>query len=224
METTRDNIIKIAATSFHQIGIRSVSIDEVCTRLRISKKTFYLYFGKKEDLVDAVIIYEQQKQSQRIQKWKKDKNAIEVLLFMIKELKKSAECAPFLFWHDLKKYYPDLHQKYDRIKTERIKAAFEQNIRQGIREGYYRNNLDIELLSFFHSIQIRSIFGTMMQSQKKYTVKRLTDFFIDMMVHLIVNEKGLKYIKENLGDKRYSSTADSGHQYKTKENRSDRLS
>ena len=41
----------------------------------------------------------------------------------------------------------------------------------------------------------------MMQSQKKYTLKRLTDFFIDMIIHLIVNEKGLKYVEENITEK-----------------------
>jgi len=202
MESIKENIIQVAATQFHQVGIRNVSIDDVCAELRISKKTFYQYFDKKEELIDAVIAYGQGQHMAKVQKSIRDKNAIEVFIFMIKEIKKSAECAPFMLWHDLKKYYPDLHQKYDQIKTERIQYAFEENIRQGIKEGYYRDNLDIELLSFFHSIQIRNIFETMMQSQKKYSLKRLTDFFIDMIIHLIVNEKGLKYIEENFSEKK----------------------
>ena len=202
MENITENIIQVAATQFYKTGIRNVSIDDVCAELRISKKTFYQYFKKKEELVDAVIAYEQEQHVEKVQKSIKDKNAIEVFIFMIKEIKKTAECAPFMLWYDLKKYYPALFQKYDQIKTERIKTAFEENIRQGIREGYYRENLDIELLSFFHSIQIRNIFETMMQSQKKYSLKRLTDFFVDMIIHLIVNEKGLKYVQENLTEKK----------------------
>lgn len=202
MESIKENIIQVAATQFHQVGIRNVSIDDVCAELRISKKTFYQYFDKKEELIDAVIAYEQEQHMAKMHKSIRDKNAIEVFIFTIKEIKKSAECTPFMLWHDLKKYYPALHQKYDQIKTERIQSAFGENIRQGIEEGYYRDNLDIELISFFHSIQIRNIFETMMQSQKKYSAKRLTDFFIDMIIHLIVNEKGLKYIEENLSEKK----------------------
>lgn len=202
MESIKENIIQVAAIQFHQVGIRNVSIDDVCAELRMSKKTFYQYFSRKEDLVDAVIAYEQEQHMAKVQKSIKDKNAIEVFIYTIKEIKKSAECTPFMLWHDLRKYYPVLHQKYDQIKTETIQSAFEENIRQGIEEGYYRDNLDIELLSFFHSVQIRNIFGTMMQSQKKYSAKRLTDFFIDMIIHLIVNEKGLKYIEENLSEKK----------------------
>lgn len=202
MEIITENIIQVAARQFHQIGIRNVSIDNVCAELRMSKKTFYQYFVKKEDLIEAVIAYEQNQHIEKIQKCIKDKNAIEIFIFMIKEIKKNTECAPFLFWYDLKKYYPRLYQKHDQIKTEQMKAAFEENIRKGIEEGYFRENLDVELLSLFHSVQINETLETMMRLQKKYTLKRLTDFFIDMIIHLIVNEKGLKYVQENLTEKK----------------------
>lgn len=129
----------------------------------------------------------------------KDKNAIEVFVYMVKEIKKNSECAPFMFWHDLQKHYPALYQKHDQIKRDNIRNAFETNIHQGIEEGYYRENLDIELLSYFHSAQIKSTFETMVKdSNNKFSTKRLTDFFIDMIIHLIANDKGLKYIEEHL--------------------------
>jgi hypothetical protein len=37
----------------------------------------------------------------------------------------------------------------------------------------------------------------MEQAQKKYAKKRLIDFFIDLMIHVIANEKGLEYMKEH---------------------------
>ena len=122
---------------------------------------------------------------------------------MIRELKKSTECSPFMFWHDLEKYYPALYQKHDQIKKDNIRKSFEENIKQGIEEGYYRNNLDIELLSYFHSVQIRNTFETISKdSQNKFTLKRVTEFFIDMIIHLIANKKGMKYIEDNLVEKK----------------------
>ncbi|GAB1415332.1 hypothetical protein MASR2M117_07380 [Paludibacter sp.] len=203
MEEIKENIIQASLTQFYQIGIRNVSIDDVCTELRMSKKTFYQYFKSIEDFIDAIIDYERQQQWQKVQKGIKDKNAIDIFVYMIKEMKKNTECMPFMFWHDLKKYYPALYQKHDRIKKDNIRMAFEQNIAKGIKEGYYRDNLDIELIAYFHSIQLSSTFDAMIQeSQKKYTLKRLTNFFTDMIIHLIANEKGLKYISENLSDKK----------------------
>lgn len=41
----------------------------------------------------------------------------------------------------------------------------------------------------------------MQASDKKYTKRRILDFFIDMLIHLIANEKGLQYLKENYLEK-----------------------
>ncbi len=202
MEILKENIIQTANNQFQRMGIRNVSIDDVRSELRISKKTFYQYFNKKEDLVDAVIEHERALSLAKLQRNTKDKNAIEIFVYMVKELKKSAECTPKLFWHDVEKFYPALFQKYNQIKQDNIRNIFENNIKQGIAEEYYREDLDIELLSFFYTVQIRNTFEMMMQMQLKFSLKRITDFFIDMIIRFIANEKGLKYIEENLTDKK----------------------
>ncbi len=89
------------------------------------------------------------------------------------------------------------YEQFRLHKREEIRAGFEMNFRQGIEEGYYRDDLDVELISFFHSIQIKNTFMEMSQDVKKYSKKRLIDFFVDLITHLIANEKGLKYIEEH---------------------------
>ena len=134
----------------------------------------------------------------RFSKMFKNKNAIESLILIIKEIKKNAEHESERMCHDLEKYYPKINETHEFQKRERIRAGFERNLRQGIEEGFYREDLDIELISFFHSIQIKSTFEQMNQDTKKYSKKRLIDFFIDLMIHLIANEKGLKYMEEQV--------------------------
>lgn len=197
----KESIVQYATPIFHQMGIRSVSIETLCSDLRISKKTFYQYFNKKDDLIEAVIQYTQQQHIDKFERCTRDKNAIEVFIQSIREMRKHSDAQPFLFWHDLQKYYPALFKKYDQIKTDAIKKGFEENVRLGIEQGYYRKNLDVEMLSFFHSVQMKHSFETMVQMQMKFSTKRLTDFFTDLMIHLIANEEGLKYVNENLYEK-----------------------
>ncbi len=197
METQQELIVSTASHLFEQFGIRSVSIDNVCTELRISKKTFYTYFQQKEDLVDAVLTYQRNSNFERYDKLFKNKNAIDSLILIIKEIKKNVEQESHRIWYDLAKYYPRISEKFEMQKRETIRAGFELNLRQGIKEGYYREDLDVELLSFFHSIQLKNSFETMNQDLKKFSRKRLIDFSVDMMIHLIANEKGLKYMEEN---------------------------
>ncbi len=197
MENQQEIIISTASRLFEQFGIRSVSIDNVCSDLRISKKTFYTYFPQKEDLVEAVLNYQRDLSFDKFGKMFKNKNSIDSLIVIIKEIKKSAEEETTSMCFDLAKYYPKINEKFEQIKRDHIRAGFEANLRQGIQEGYYRENLDVELLSFFHSIQLKNSFEIMGHELRKYSKKRLIDFSVDMMIHLIANEKGLKYMEEN---------------------------
>ncbi len=197
MESPQESIISTASHLFEQFGIRSVSIDNVCTELRISKKTFYTYFPQKEDLVDAVLTLQRNVNFEKYGRLFKNKNAIDSLILIIKEIRRDGEHGSQSMCYDIEKYYPKIHEKFEIQKREGIRAGFEMNLKQGIQEGFYREDLDIELISFFHSIQIKNTFELMSQDSKKYTKKRLIDFFIDLMIHLIANEKGLKYMEEN---------------------------
>ncbi|MDD5185667.1 MAG: TetR/AcrR family transcriptional regulator [Paludibacter sp.] len=197
MESQQELIINTAGRLFDQFGIRSVSIDNVCNELHISKKTFYTYFLQKEDLVDAVLSNQKKNNNEKYEKMFKNKNAIDSLILIIKEIKKNAECESQTMIYDLEKYYPKVFEKHMAQNSEVIRLGFQQNLKQGIEEGYYRDDLDVELISLFHSIQIRNTFDMMQQANKKYSKKRLIDFFIDLMIHLIANEKGLKYMEEH---------------------------
>lgn len=197
MDEQRELILQTASRMFLLSGVRNVSIDEVCSELRISKKTFYIHFAQKEDLVEAVINYDGTKRMEKYEKNLKGKNAIDALIFIIKEIRKDADCTPHLLWNDVQKFYPKVFERHSSEKMNAIRLGFEHNLAQGIREGYYRDDLDVELVSLFHAVQIKHSFEEMKQVNVKYTKKRLLDFFIDLIIHLIANEKGLNYLKEH---------------------------
>ena len=195
METLQENIILVSCRLFEQYGIRSVSIDNVCKELQISKKTFYTVFPQKEDLVDAVLTFQNKSNYDKFYKLFRNKNSIDSLILIIKEIKKNIESVSQTMFFDLEKYYPRVFEKHMLKNKEQIRLGFEINLRQGIAEGFYREDLDIELISLFHSLQIKKTFELMQQSHKKYTKKRIIEFFIDLMIHMIANEKGLQYMK-----------------------------
>ena len=197
MENQQELIVTTAAHLFEQFGIRSVSIDNVCSELRISKKTFYSYFPQKEDLVDAILAYQRTIQFERFSKICKNKNSIESLILSIREIKKNAGNESQSMYFDLEKYYPKIHEKYDQLSQQLMRTGFESYLRQGIEEGFFREDLDVELISLFHSLQMKVTLEKMSNDPKKYSKKRIIEFFIDLMIHLIANEKGLKYMEEN---------------------------
>jgi AcrR family transcriptional regulator len=197
METQQELIVSTSSKLFEQFGIRSVSIDNVCAELRISKKTFYSYFPQKEDLVEAVLMHQRSIQYEKFAKMFKNKNAIDSLIISIKEIRRSAGHESVAMCYDLEKYYPKVNEKYEQASKQMMRDGFELFLRQGIDEGYFREDLDVEMIAFFHSLQMKTTFEQMTQDPKKYSKKRIIDFFVDLMIHLIANEKGLKYLEEN---------------------------
>ena len=55
-EDQKCNIIKTAGNLFFRLGIRSVSIDDICRELGMSKKTFYVYFESKDALIEQMLL------------------------------------------------------------------------------------------------------------------------------------------------------------------------
>jgi AcrR family transcriptional regulator len=163
----------------------------------VSKKTFYTFFAQKEELVEAVVVYQRKQRNDRFEKLFKNKNAIDSLILSIKELRKVMDQESAVMCNDLEKYYPRVNEKYEQISREEIRAGFESFLNQGIAEGYFREDLDIEMIALFHSVQLKYMINQMAQFPQKYSRKRIYDFFIDLMIHLIANEKGLQYLAEN---------------------------
>lgn len=200
MDLITKNIIDAAENKFAQLGIRNVSIDDICNDLRISKKTFYKYYPQKENLVISVLKDLSEKNNKKFRLIHQGNNVIDALIQIIRELKKSADNVSFVFMHDLKKYYPDIYFKFKVAQRELIKGDFEENLRKGIKEGYYREDMDVELVSYFHAVQAQTVFEQMNQALPKISQKRMMDFFIDLIIRLITNEKGFEYIQRNLKD------------------------
>lgn len=101
METIKENITATAMEQFKRLGIRNVSIDSVCAEIRISKKTFYQYFESKETLIREALHFEQLNNVEKFTKAVKDKNAIEVFIYTIKEIRRFNENESFILWHDI---------------------------------------------------------------------------------------------------------------------------
>jgi len=52
--SARERIIAVAIGRFHSAGFARVTVDDLCTELAMSKKTFYKVFPGKEALVEAI--------------------------------------------------------------------------------------------------------------------------------------------------------------------------
>ena len=132
---------------FLKYGLRSVSVDDICREMRISKKTFYTIFKSKEELVKALL----EKGLEHRTKSKIELKEGETVIDHIRENGKKFLASQSLiekhvvFFYDLEKYYPTLYNKYDaRMKAIEHRQLVEI-IELGQQEGVFRSNVNVEM-------------------------------------------------------------------------------
>ncbi len=148
MNAKRTEIIRRARAIYWKYGIRSISMDDISRDLAISKKTLYQYFSNKQDLVGCVLDYAFDEFDNTVQNiLKKEQNAIDDLLELsIKSSEHIKNVHPSVTF-DLQKYYPELYRESQLKKHNYASRYIRENILKGIKEGFYRSNLNIELVA-----------------------------------------------------------------------------
>jgi AcrR family transcriptional regulator len=133
-----------------QSGLRQVTMDDLAHQLGISKKTIYLYYKDKDDLVKAVVNLELKEHEMTCKDCKsKAENAIHEMFLLMENMKAMTQTLNPNSMMDLEKHFSNA---FDMIKTHKDDFLFsliKQNLMKGIEEGCYRKDLDIDIISKF---------------------------------------------------------------------------
>lgn len=148
METDQQKeIIKTAGEMFFRLGIRSVSIDDICRELGMSKKTFYVYFASKDELVAQLlhsnVMHIAAKMEELMQQHDFRLLVTKFLQHQERE-RMDVRRVPQLVY-DLKKYYPKQYAEFQEECFRTQKGYVEAYLRQGMEEGFIRADLDVEM-------------------------------------------------------------------------------
>jgi len=141
---------------FHKYGIKSVTMDDISHELGISKKTLYEWVKDKHELVEQVLDHSQhcieKEKQQNKQQSALDKlfSIYEFIVSLLKDYNPSVN-------YDLKKYYPDLYEKIKQTRRGKMIEGMRLNLIQGINEGVYRKDLNVEFISKLHLLNVESI-------------------------------------------------------------------
>lgn len=183
---------------FFRLGIRSVSIDDICRELGISKKTFYVYFASKEELVAQLLHSNVVYISGKMEELLKMKDFRKLVARFIKHQeaeKNDVRRVPQLVY-DLKKYYPrqfaDFQQECFRAQKEYIRAYLEL----GQQEGLVRANLNIELTAtLFAKIHSDAVRDLEQIEAHGHNMHQLSHTAMDIFVRGVLSEEGMKLYK-----------------------------
>lgn len=192
---TKVRIREKAKELFLRYGIRSVSMDDIANQLGMSKKTIYQYFTDKNELVDAVVEDDVLKMQQDcMQCSEKARDAIEeIFLTVDKVVEQLGNMNPMVLY-DMEKFHIRAYQRFMEHKNKFLLQIIRHNLEWGVKEGIYRSDIDIDVLSKFRLDSIMIPFNIDLFPPSRYKLVEVTKIIIEHFVFGIASMKGHKLI------------------------------
>lgn len=166
-----------------QYGVRSVSMDDIATAIGSSKKTLYHHFSDKDSLISEVV---EEMLDRNCECFDKDReqsnNAVQEALMAMEGSAEMFKSINPSIVYDLHKYHPLAYQKFAKFKNQFLFEMVKNNILRGIEEGYYRSELDIEVLAKF---RVNSIFIPFNPDFYKGLSKDLSEVQRELFYHFL---------------------------------------
>jgi TetR/AcrR family transcriptional regulator, cholesterol catabolism regulator len=143
-----EKILTCSIELFSQYGFKSITMDDIARRAGISKKTLYQHFANKQEVVnESVAWYKNNTTENCAMVIGESENAIEamvkILAFFDGLYKRINPMAMF----EMQRFFPEAYKKFRDLLMERDVTMVRDNIRQGVKEGLYRENVNADLLA-----------------------------------------------------------------------------
>jgi AcrR family transcriptional regulator len=155
----KEKIVVTALTVFREHGIKSITMDDIATMLKISKRTLYEIFEDKETLLKACIMHHQSMAQTVWEEIMSDStNVLEILLKCYRKSVEILQKTDSRFFEDIKKY-PDVHKliMYYRKQDGDMVANF---LRIGVTQGLFREDVNYEIIQFLMHEQLNTLKST----------------------------------------------------------------
>jgi len=189
----REKILEGSETLFTKYGIRSVSMDDIARHLSVSKKTLYQHFADKDDLVYKMSeVYLERSFHQYKEISTSSKNSIEELSKISVCMKRDLENLNPSMLFDLQKYHSNSWALYTEHKIKIISQSVLRNIKQGIADGFYRPDINPDIMAITRLILIEAAFNPELFPKDRFNFIEVQTQLFDLFVNGLCTEKGKK--------------------------------
>ena len=191
----KDRIKQKADELFRQYGIKSVTMDEIATRLGVSKKTIYQSFADKDELVDEVVgdlLSYNQACCNRDRA--KAANAIHEVFLAMEMVKQMFENMNPVILYDIERNHPVTFQKFLLHKNKFLLQTIKENLERGKKEELYRADIDIEVIAKVRLETMLLPFNQEIFPKSKFNFVDLEHQLIEHFLFGVSTIKGYKLI------------------------------
>ena len=181
---------------FIENGAKTLTMDDVAKAFGISKKTLYIKYKNKEELIEEVLQFKLSEIIARLKYLDQTiENAIERMLCRDDEIDNLSHSNNSLLIRQLMKYYPAIFEKHMIEFSDQFEEVLVHNILKGRAQGYYRENFDAEVYSKLFFQLVMSMEGSLYLDSNTINKDHYKQELMSMYMNAITTEKGKKILK-----------------------------
>jgi TetR/AcrR family transcriptional regulator, cholesterol catabolism regulator len=193
MDEIKQKIVLAANDLFMKYGIRSVTMDDIARHLGMSKKTIYHSFAEKDELVQAVNkLHQDMWEAESCKVKDNTTNAIEELLQFSIIFRKALSTMNPSVMNDMFKYHRDTWEDWNRYKKNVLRQRVVDTIVRGKEDGFFRKEVNEEILAIMRIEQIDLAFNDQMFPQDKFNFEEVHMQFFDHFVYGCLTPNGVE--------------------------------
>lgn len=187
---------------YMKYGVKSMTMDEMARQVGVSKKTIYQYVSDKNDLVEQCIKCGQMMDIEMIKLIKSEnENAIDEVLAISKFVGEEINKVHPSIFFDLAKYHPSAMKMMICHKDEFIRDTVRENLIKGIKQGMYRENLNVDIISKVYLSTMDNILVGDLFDPTSISPEEVYSEVFRYHIRGIANEKGMAYLKNKINNK-----------------------
>ena len=181
---------------FIENGAKTLTMDDVAKAFGISKKTLYIKYKNKEELIEEVLQFKLSEIIARLKYLDQTiENAIERMLCRDDEIDNLSHSNNSLLIRQLMKYYPAIFEKHMIEFSDQFAEVLVHNILKGRAQGYYPENFDAEVYSKLFFQLVMSMEGSLYLDSNTINKDHYKQELMSMYMNAITTEKGKKILK-----------------------------
>ncbi len=192
-QVIKEKILVGSEALFMKYGIRSVSMDDIARHLSVSKKTLYQHFADKDELVTTMSQEHMKREVIEYEAIAKDsENSIDELNKISIQIRCDMQDMNPSLLYDLQKFHPKAWTLWLNHKNNFIMRSIVRNLNQGIKEGYFRADINPEVLAISRLVLIEAAFDDQHFPKEKFNLVEVQSQFFDHFVYGLCTDKGRK--------------------------------
>jgi AcrR family transcriptional regulator len=197
-DPVQERIIANAELLFFSRGFSRVTMDQIAAELGISKKTLYLHFDSKHQLLYAIVSRLMAESERFIKSLTEDR---ELDYFarverLVDHISRRTSGISRYFMQDLQKSAPEMWEELNQFRQKKIYHNFGLLIKKGIETGLIRPEIDPDLLLQMYSVLVQQMVNPQALMNSSYNPGQMMKAIVELVFAGAMTEKGRARFKK----------------------------